>query len=227
MKRLLSRTFLALLISASALTAKTFEGTVHMKITAGREGTHQFSYSIKGSKIRTDIQASREQSAVAIMDLTKDEIIVLMPGQPMYMVMSRQAAVAKATGAEVDTTSLENTGITETILGYTCTKYIAHSKEGDVEIWATSDLGVFMGLGNGMGEMFGGAKSKSSWEQALSGKNFFPLRVKNAPGNRNQFNLETTKIEAKSLPDSLFSVPAGYQKFDMGGMMQGLMGGGE
>lgn len=214
-----------MLFAISSLAAKTFEGTVHMKITAGSEGTHQLSYSIKGSKLRTEIQAGGNMTATAIMDLTKDEIIMLMPGQPMYMTMSLKGTVAKATGGDIGDTTLENTGITETILGYTCTKYIARNKEGDVEIWATTELGTFMGLGSSMGGLMGGAKNKASWEQALTGKNFFPLRVKNAPDNRNQFTLETTKIEAKSLPDSLFTPPEGYQKFDMGGMMQGLMGG--
>lgn len=215
----------ALLLFVTGLTAKTFEGTVHMKITTAGEGSHQLSYSIKGTKLRTEIQASDDMSATTIMDLTKDEVIMLIPGQPMYMTMSLKGAAAKAAGGEIDNTKLENTGITETILGYPCTKYIAHSKEGDVEIWATSELGAFMGLGGGMGGMMGGPKPKAGWEQALSGKSFFPLRVKSATGTRKAFTLETTKIEAHSLPDALFTVPAGYQKFDMGGMMQGLMGG--
>lgn len=227
MKQIFRITLCALLLAVSNLTAQTFEGTVHMKMTAGKEGPHQLSYSIKGSKLRTEIQAGNNMSATAIMDLTKDEVIMLMPGQPMYMTMSLKGTMAKATGNDLSDTTLENTGITETILGYTCTKYIARNKEGDVEIWATTDLGTFMGLGNSMGGMMGAAKKKASWEEALTGKNFFPLRVKNAPGNRNQFTLEVTNIEKKSLPDSLFAPPAGYQKFDMGGMMQGMMGGGQ
>lgn len=225
MKQIFRITFCALLFAISSLAAKTFEGTVHMKITAGGEGTHQLSYSIKGSKLRTEIQAGNNLNATAIMDLNKDEVIMLMPGQPMYMTMSLKGTVAKATGGDVTESTLEDTGVTETILGYTCTKYIAHNQDGDVEIWATTELGTFMGLGSSMGGMMGGSKAKASWEQALTGKNFFPLRVKNAPGNRNQFTLEITKIEAKNLPDALFSPPEGYQKFDMGGMMQGLMGG--
>lgn len=222
MKQILRIILITQCLLVSGLAAKTFEGTVHMKITAGREGPHQLSYSIKGSRLRTEMQAGNNLSATAIMDLSKDEIIMLMPGQPMYMTMSIKSSVAKATGGDIDETTLENTGVTETILGYTCTKYIARHKEGDVEIWATNELGTFMGLGAGM---MGGGKHKAAWEQVITGKDFFPLRVKNAPGNRNQFTLETTGIEAKTLPDSLFEPPAGYQKFDMGGMMQGLMGG--
>lgn len=202
--------------------AKSFEGMVHLKITTGREGAHELSYCIKDTRLRTQINTGRNIVATAIMDLTKDEVIMLMPGQPMYMTMSLKGSVAKATGSNPDDTTLEDTGITATILGYTCTKYLAHNQDGDVEIWATTELGTFMGLGAGM---IGNAKRKAGWEQALSGKTFFPLRVKNAPGNPNQFTLEATKIEAKALPDSLFVPPEGYQKFDMGGMMQGIMDG--
>jgi hypothetical protein len=37
--------------------------------------------------------------------------------------------------------------------------------------------------------------------------------------------MEVTAIDKKSLPDSLFVPPDGYQKFDMGGMMRGMIPG--
>src|SRR5690606_13212665 len=101
MKQILRIALCALLCAVSNLAAKIFEGTVHMKITAGREGTHQLSYIIKGSKLRTEIQAGNNMTATAIMDLTKDEVIMLMPGQPMYMTMSLKGTVAKATGGDI------------------------------------------------------------------------------------------------------------------------------
>lgn len=221
MKNFLSFTLLsAALLLPGALSAKTFEGTVRMQISSGRSETHQLTYSIKGSKLRTEIQAENNMSVAAIMDLAKDEMMVLMPAQSMYMTMSIKATVQKATGQTNNEAKLENTGITEKILGYTCTKYLATNKEGTVEIWATTELGTFMGLGNFMG----GNKAKSGWEQAVVGKDFFPLRVRNADKGSNQFSLEATAVEPKSLPDSFFTPPEGYRKFDMGGMMQGMGG---
>jgi hypothetical protein len=212
--------FAAALLLPGWLQAKTFEGTVNMQISSGRNETHSLTYSIKESRLRTDIQTDNGMSVSAIMDLSKDEMIMLMPAQSMYMTMSLKATVAKATGQKGEDTELVNTGITEKILGYTCTKYLAKSKDGDVEIWATNELGTFMGLGNFMG----GGKAKSGWESAVVGKDFFPLRVRGATGSRNQFALEAKSVAPKSLPDSLFSAPAGFQKFDMGGMMQGMGG---
>ena len=37
--------------------------------------------------------------------------------------------------------------------------------------------------------------------------------------------MEVTGIEKKSLPDSMFTPPEDYKKFDMGGMMKGLIPG--
>ncbi len=195
------------------LTAKPFQGTVRMQISNGGNDTHNLSYSIKGTRVRTDIQLADSKTASAIMDLAKDEMIILMPGQPMYMTMSIKTTVDKATGSKTGDTKLENTGITAKILGYTCTKYLAKTKDGSMEIWATTELGTFMGLG----KMMSGKKKNPGWEAALVGKDFFPLRVKSDPKSRSGFSLEATAIEPKSLPESFFAPPKGYQKFDMGG----------
>ena len=66
---------------------------------------------------------------------------------------------------------------------------------------------------------FGGgrkAANAAKWEEALKGKGGFPLRVitRDAKG-RDSFKMEATKIEPGSVPDSMFSPPAGYQKFEM------------
>lgn len=224
MKKLFSLLLLsaALLIPAT-LSAKTFEGTIQMTITDGRNKPMPMAYSIKGHLIRTDVQADRGINATAILDFSKKEMIVLMPGQPMYMVMPLQDAAEAATGHKADDVTLEKTDITEKILGYTCTKYLAKSKDGVTEIWATEELGSFQGLGGGMGPM-GKGSAKQGWEKALVGKNFFPLRVVTTDGRRNQFRMEATAIDAKTLPASHFAPPEGYRKFDMGGMMQGLPG---
>ncbi len=215
MKKLLA---LVLAFSALAASAKTFEGTFHMNLTDGRSKTTPLTYSVKDQKIRTDIQADRDTTAVAILDFTKMEMIMLMPGQNMYMVMPIKDAVEQATGRKNDDITLEKTSITEDILGYTTTKYISKSKDGVTEIWATEELGTFKGLGNDMGR----GRGKANWEKALVGKDFFPLRVVHNPGKRDSFRMEVTSVEPKTLPDAHFAPPAGYQRFDMGGMLQNL-----
>ncbi|MBP6508591.1 MAG: DUF4412 domain-containing protein [Opitutaceae bacterium] len=226
MNKLFTFTLIAsALLLPAALPAKTFEGTVHMTINDGRGSSHPLDYSIKDGLLRTDIQVKSGSSATAIMDFGKDEMIVLMPGQPMYMVMPLKRTANQAAGHTGEAPAIEKTGETEKILGYDCTKYIVQSKEATTEIWATDELGAFMGFGGGLSGPMGKGAPTQSWEKALDGKNFFPLRVVSKTGAKEKFRLDVTGVEAKSLPASFFAAPEGYQKFDMGGMMQGLPGG--
>jgi hypothetical protein len=158
-----------------------------------------------------------------------------MPEQQMYMVMPMKKAVEQAMEkAGTNTADVEVTGKTETILGYKCNQILVKDKGTVTEVWAAEGLGNFMGMGNGGGMggggMFGGGKSANAakWEEALKGKGGFPLRVitRDAKG-KETYKMEATKIEPGSLPDSQFTPPAGYQKFDMpnmGGLLKGLGG---
>ncbi|MEY3774270.1 MAG: hypothetical protein RLZZ129_1050 [Verrucomicrobiota bacterium] len=207
----------------AGLAAKDFEGTIQMTMTDGRNKAMPLAYSIKGHQIRTDIQTGGT-NATAILDFKKMEMIMLMPGQPMYMVMPLEQAAEAVSGHKPDDVKLEKTGVTETIIGYACTKYLATSKDGVTEIWATEELGSFRGLGGGMGGGMGKAAPTPGWERAIAGQNFFPLRVTTTAKNKQTFRMEATAVERKALPDSFFAPPAGYKKFDMGGLMQGLQG---
>lgn len=145
----------------------------------------------------------------------------------MYMVMPIPAqADQPQTQADSDVT-LEKTGETEKILGYTAEKYISKSKGTTTELWLTDQLGSFMGAGAGGGGMMGqrGKQSNSTlaWEKALKGKELFPLRAvgKSADG-KETFRLEVTSVDKTSLPASLFVPPEAYQKMDMSSMMRGM-----
>jgi hypothetical protein len=228
--KLLSR-FLAvsaLLAAVQTFAADTFEGKVTLALTADKGRAMTMDYALKGQKVRMDMSAEGNAMS-SIMDMTKQEMIVLMPDQQMYMVMPMKKAVEQAMEkAGADTADIEVTGKTETILGYKCSQILVKDKGTVTEIWAAEGLGAFMGLGGGGqmgggGGMFGGGKkggaNTAKWEAALKGKGGFPLRVitRDAAGKQS-FKMEATKIEPGSVSDSLFSPPAGYQKFDMPGM---------
>lgn len=232
--KLLLRFFAAcsLLAAASGIAADTFQGKVSLAITASKGRPQTLNYSIKDQKLRMDMEA--EGNAVAsITDLTKMEMLMLMPEQKMYMVMPIKKPVEKALEKQGEgTADIEVTGKTETILGYKCSQILVKDKGVVTEMWVAEGLGVFMGMGNGGGGgggPFGGRKggaNAAKWEEALKGKGGFPLRVisRDAKG-KESFRMEATKIEPGTLPDSLFLPPAGYEKFQMpnlGDMMKGL-----
>ncbi len=222
----------ALLTSVQTFAAGTFEGKVSLAITANKGRPMNMDYSLKGQKIRMDMHAEGNQ-VTSIMDMTKLEMLMLMPDQQMYMVMPIKQPVEQAMAKQGESTAdIEVTGKTDTILGYKCSQILVKDKGTVTEMWVAEGLGMFMGLGGGPmgGGMMGGRKSANAakWEEALKGKGGFPLRVitHDAKG-KDTFKLEATKIEPGTLPDSLFSPPAGYQKFEMpnlGGMLKGLGG---
>ncbi|MSU22349.1 MAG: hypothetical protein EXS32_00845 [Opitutus sp.] len=77
-------------------------------------------------------------------------------------------------------------------------------------MWLTDQLGRFMGMGPGPGAMGppgmggrgarGGSPAPAGWEAALAGKDLFPLRVVTTGSARENFRLEVTAVEKKTLP---------------------------
>ncbi|HEY0945922.1 MAG TPA: DUF4412 domain-containing protein [Opitutaceae bacterium] len=206
------------LLAASA----AFEGKIKMQMKSD-EHTQLIDYSVKPNLMRMDMPLDKGTTATSIMDFQKKEMIMLMPGEKMYMVMpipdaADETGKKKRTGREA---TFENTGETEKVLGYLCTKFISKDEDNNTyEIWAAEGLGTFMGAG-GKNPMK--RAPRSAWETELAKKGFFPLRMtgKNAKG-KEIFNMEALAVEKQTLPDTHFAPPAGYERFDMGGMLKGM-----
>jgi hypothetical protein len=223
-----TRALLALklgLLAPLVASAADFEGKVTMKVTGQRGVPPEMNFSIKKGFSRIDMNVGEGQSAAMILDQAKEQMTIIMPAQKMYMIQPVPKPNEAMGANSKDDVKLEKTGEKEKILGYDCEKYLAKSKEGVTEIWLTDQLGMFMGMGGGnpMGNMGGrrGGSATQAWEEALRGKDSFPLRVttKSADG-KDSFRMEATAIKKESIPDSLFVPPADYQ--DMGAMMRGM-----
>lgn len=222
MKTLLRSFLLGGLLSALTVLshATAFEGRVTLAISGGKGRTMPITYSMKGTLVRMDIEAEGHAMA-SIINLGKKEMLMLMPGQQMYMVMPMQDAVGNAVNdAELKQHNIEKTGRTDTILGYKCEEYVSKDRSTTTEIWIAEGLGTFMGLGGG-NPMMGGGRGRSSagWEKAFKGKPGFPMRVVTRDAKSAEtFKMEVTKIEPGAVPDSQFQPPAGFQKFPMPGL---------
>jgi hypothetical protein len=216
-----------------ALLADTFEGKIGISITSpSAQGPQTLNVSVKEGLARFDIESARGSMAM-IRDTKNKQMIILMPQQRMYMVhpleqpgqMPQTGQMAQQGAPAASQSTLKETGVKETILGYVCTKYIVTGADGTSEIWITDELGTFMGLPPAGGPMGRAAQAPSSWESALKGHNFFPIRVV-TKSSKGTFKFEVTSVEKTSLPDSLFAPPEGWRKFDMGAMMNGEFPGG-
>ncbi|MBA4138706.1 MAG: hypothetical protein C0518_15480 [Opitutus sp.] len=211
-----------------ALSAAAFEGKVSLAMKGGREAEQVIDYAMKGTRVRLEPKMAEAGGTAMIMNWEKQEMIMLMPEQRMYMVMPMKApagAPGAAARASATEQKVEKTGRSEKILGYDCDEYITTDDGKTTEMWITEELGSFAGLGGGnpMAGMMGGGGAPapaSSWENALKNKKgAFPLRVVSRDGKgRETFRLEARQIEPGTLPDSLFAPPAGFQKFAMPAM---------
>jgi hypothetical protein len=227
MKFLRSSLVACALFAPAVLLAAAFEGKVDFSITAAREKSQKISYSIKGDKIRIEMPGQKGMGGM-IIEPAKKETMVLMDDQKMYMVMTMPDVQQQAMEAKGGDAKLEKTGETEKILGYTAEKYISTYEGTKTELWLAEGLGSFMSFrgGNPMMGGRGGGPAPQGWEAALANKDLFPLRViSRGKDGKESFKMEATAINKQSLPDSLFTPPADYQKFDMGGMMKGMMPG--
>jgi hypothetical protein len=213
---------LACVLAATALlSAKDFEGHIKMEIRDGKNAM-PLTYSVKKDRMRMDLSAEGT-TMTSLVDFEKKEMIVLMPGQNMYMVMAMQDVAGAASKANTGT-PLEKTSETETILGYLCTKYVSTERGVTTEIWAAEGIGNFMAANSSGNPMRQAARNK--WEQDLVDKGAFPLRVVSRNrGGKETSRMEVVAIDKRSVPDSHFAIPDGYQRFEMGGMMKGLMKG--
>lgn len=213
-----------LLLAPAAVLAAAFEGKVNFKLSAGRAPAEQIGYQVKGGKIRIELVGQAEVGGI-ILDVAKKQTMVIMDAQRMYMVMPMADVAAQAAAAKPDEATLEKTGEREKILGYEAVKYVSIQAGKKTDLWLAEGLGRFMAMESL--QPMGGARASQPWERALAGLELFPLRIVSYDtAAKEDFRLEATAIEKKSLPDSLFAPPAGYQSLDMGGMMPGMMPGG-
>ena len=204
----------AILLAASNLSAKAFEGTVKYRM-GGKDGKggHVMTMAVKDGKIRTESQGmgGQDGKGAAIMDLKAKKMTMLMPEQKKYMVhkLDGQAAAGKTAKG-----SLKKSGKSETIAGYKAEEWVYESEGKQTSLWGSTELGSF--------EMGGGPKGNSGGMQIpaeLREKGFFLLRM-SAQHEGKSGMLEAIEVKPGSLDASLFEVPAGYTE------MKGMMGGG-
>jgi hypothetical protein len=230
MKSLLRLALIGAVLVPVALCAASFEGKLGLKLSAGGSAAQEMQYLVKGDKVRMEMPAHEGMAAAIIIEPAKRRAVMLMDTQKMAMVMTLPDPATAAPGeAASEAPKLEKTGEKEKILGQTAEKYIVTHQGTKSDLWLAEGLGAFVAFNPG-GPMMGGrggAPAPKGWERALAGKELFPLRVVSYDkAGRETSRMDVTAIEKKSLPDSLFTVPAGYQQMDMSAMMRGGMPGG-
>jgi len=227
----LIRITLAVAIAATTAFAADFEGKVEMKAKApdmAMLGVDSMSMNmaIKGAKVRMDMKAAgagAQEGLAAMMNMSviintdKKEAAMLNSAKKTALVMPIKDKTEEAGSSKFDG-DFKATGKTDTILGYKVEEYVSTSESGSyTEMWLSKDLGAFRAMQQQ------GQKQKG-WEKFLADNNFFPMKLVeySSKGGKVVSEMEVTKVEKGSVPDSTFEIPADYKKMDLGDMLKGL-----
>jgi hypothetical protein len=219
--------------SVSVARAAEFEGVVAYKM-AGKGGLGELTQMYKGMKTRTEVSDGKQTTAM-IMDMTAGTMTVLMPPQKQYMVMDMKKmgqglggllGMGKkdsgSSGGAASMPKITATGRKETIAGHECEYYVMGDK-AETEVCSAKGLGMFM---MGQSPMGGGASASLAALGAMSANpdavklfadGFFPLKVVNVKGGKNEVVMEATRVEKKTLDASLFVPPPDYTEMKMPG----------
>jgi hypothetical protein len=202
----------------SFLGGGPFEGEITMNVTEAGKPPHTITYDVKGTKMRFDSPA--EQSGpmgggYVIFDTTNKKMTAVNDAKKSAFIMDVNAmgaqnpAMAQAAQTKPN---VEKTGKTDTVAGYSCEIWHVSDEKGSGDVCVAKGIS-FPKLGRGA----------PSWQSML--EDGFPLRaVMNDSTGKEKDRMEVTKIDKKSLDDSRFEVPAGYQTMNMEDMMKGLGG---
>lgn len=79
MKKSVSFLFAAVCLAPAVVCGAAFEGKVSMKMTEPRGTSHQIDYSLKPGLMRVEMQTKEGMPGTMIMDLAKNEMLMLMP----------------------------------------------------------------------------------------------------------------------------------------------------
>ena len=204
------RSALLVALTATTVAAQGFEGGITMKLTGDNGQATEMTYLVKNGKMRFEVPGGRGS---AIMDPASMKLQMVMTEQKMYVEMDLGAVAAASTAGKEP--KIVRTGRMETIAGYKCEHIEVTGDDGVTDVCGAKGLGGFMmpALGGR-----GGPGSPPGWQKAL--EDMFPLKV--VSGGKTV--VEVTNIEKKSVDATLFTIPDGFTKLDMGG--RGRRGGG-
>jgi hypothetical protein len=188
-----------------------FEGDVTMHVSSSHSPPEDLTFHVKGQKMRVDVPATHGEQAHALFDQSTNKITVIMDTQKMYMEIDPGAAQAQAqAGGAHETAKITETGKHETVAGTDCEDWDITEASGKHASVCIAKGIAFFDFGGGMRP--GGTMSTTAWIEELRAKKAFPLKAVETDATGKELSrMEVTKIEKKSLDDSLFAIPTGYR----------------
>jgi hypothetical protein len=209
--------------SSSSAPGEAFEGEITSRTFLDND-TLETRYSIKGASNRIETLSSQD-SAIVLIDSSLNTTTTLFPQAKSYVTMSWvEMAEEMAREAGEDSSivfpKVTSTGETETIAGFTCRHWLIGDNQ-DLDVCMAKGLGYYSGGSGGILDKLKDPtlreKAKAQLDANPEFAKFveggaFPLKVAFIENGQPRVIMEVTRIERKSLDDSLFTVPVDYQK---------------
>jgi len=209
---LLLVTALVSLSCSTPHTLSSFQGSITMRTSGGAAGSHDMIVKAKGDKLRFDMTGPGGNPTSAIYDPKTNTVIVVMDAQKAYMNLDFASPAAPKANTDPSSSTITKAGGHKTIAGYDCEIWSikdATGRRSDVCIAAGIAFVDLARMGSG------GKAPESPLAKEFREQKSFPLEsVEYDEGGKELSRMEVVKIEAASLPDSDFVVPAGYAKVE-------------
>jgi hypothetical protein len=208
MKNLIASIVLIMVLISTSAFAQ-FQGVIEFEKI--KTETTKYSYSVKGDKVRIEeTGADGSVKGVEIVDLKKETVIALSPERKLYMDVTNKRVVPIIKPEIIKT---ENK---KTINGFECTEWIVKYaiEYTQISYWVSTETGFdfFTKLITVLNRK---DKLSKYYTAVPDYHSVFPVNAveKNLDGTV-KIELRITNIEKKELPDSLFEIPEGFQKFE-------------
>lgn len=214
---------LVLSLTAVPVYAGDFEGVIQMNSSHADTGTSgTMTWYLKGDRGRMEMSRTDGQPQVMLFDGKTRTMQMGMPGQKSYMEISLEGDRGDHLKELLDTQSVERTGKTDKIAGYSCEVWRITDKEHHR---AKSELCVAKGFGRAatfwIDPKEARRSSQPSWVKQLVEEGGFGLRsIQYDEAGKESVRMEVASIEKKTLDASLFAFPADWAKHDMSGFQE-------
>lgn len=231
----MTRIAAAFLFAAAATASAQFEGVADFKVstTTGQgqtvNGTGKMYVSPRAYRSEFEMQMTgaggrdSRKGAPSAMKMTMfsklsepDKLYMLNDAAKTYSIWDLSKSREEMKDSPKETYTVKKLG-KDTVAGLSCQNALLTSSKGDeIEACVSRD---FAASSDWIAAMNRGDRAAGSWIRSLksAGIEGFPVRWSTrSKGSRDAtMTMEMVRVEKKSLPASLFEVPAGYKQSDM------------
>lgn len=209
MLRTLLITGSSLVLLASNASAQAFEGVIEFTKTTGPVVTN-YKYFVKGERVRIEeISARGEVQGIMLVDTRDKTVTAISPERKLYMDVPNMRLPK-----DVETT-VQKTADLKDMAGYKCEKWVVKSPKEDriLTYWVAADeFSFFIPLLETLNRK---DEQAVFFLQIKDNKGVFPmLGIEQKIDGAEISRLEVKQVTKGAQKQTLFEIPAGFNKFE-------------